>query len=554
MNALMAKLYRQNLPALNEPIMEGLACKYDNLVIPYLESVAQSAARSYPPELKFTRIVPCSPDEEFMELTKPRNNKRTFDLAKSNVYMLKYLSELHGKPLPPQYFSVLYHDRGAEFYIGGTLYHNIPVLSDKVISPGADSVFLRLWRDKITVRRKLHTIVVSGKRENVNFAWATLYRKHSEQKVPVTTRAVTSLAHYLLAKFGFSGLCLKYLGFVPVVWSEDKDDPTKENPDAWVIIESACISPSGYIGNFYKPTKIKMAIPVGYWSQKTLAFIAGIYYTLDHFPEYVHVSNMNIRENWMVLLGHILFSGLHGVPLLLERIGEHLTTIDHYVDTLVISKLKEKGLHIEDFYDLMALVIENFQSFILDAEQSNLSMFGKSLDILYYIYFDITSAFFRINYKITSKKGVLTEKDVLETYRKFLKPGAIYRVTNGKIMTEAVSDSQDHMYPKGTSRLVEQEARPGADRGKSKRLVVSENQHADVSMAQAGCLHFLSKSDPSPTRHANPFMHLDLGTATIIPNPELAELSAKAELMLKGKVSLVNSDMVFENSDEDKDE
>lgn len=552
MNALMARLYRQNQPELNESLMEGLACRYDDYVIPYLESVAKSAARSYPPELKFLRIENCQPDEEFMELTKPRNNKRTFDLAKSNVYMVKYISELSDKLLPPQYFSVLYHERGAEFHIGGTLYHNIPVLSDKVISPGADSVFLRLWRDKITIRRKLHTLCINGRRENVNFAWATLYRKHSDQKVPATTRAVTSLAHYLLAKYGFSTMCMKYLGFVPLVWGDDQARP-EVNDVKFVIIESAGIQPAGYIGNFYKPSKIKMAIPVEQWNQKVLSFVSGIFYTIDNFPEYVHVQNLNVRENWMVLLGHILFSGLHGVPLLLQRISEHLLTIDHYVDTLVISKLKEKGLIIEDFYDLTALIIERFQSFILDAEQSNLSMFGKSLDILYYIYFDITSAFFRINYKLTSKKTTLSEKDVLETYRKFLKPGAIYRVTNGKIMTEAVSDSQDHMYPKGTSRLVEQEARPGADRGKSKRLVVTENQHADVSMAEAGCLHFLSKSDPSPTRHANPFMHLDLATATIIPNPELAALRDKAEMMLRGKVHLASNAIVFENEDEDKE-
>lgn len=558
MQRLFSRLLDKNTVKVNPSVMNGLATLYMKKSEEYIYKVFLSASKSFPPGLTFIGFERCTPEEEYAEITKVKNNKRIFDLARSDLYLVKYKFAYNGVPLPDRYIYLPYVNAGGILSLGGAQYHITPVLSDKVISPGFDSIFVRLLRDKIIFKRCYHTLIIDGTRETTHVIWSQIYRKPREnKKVPITTRSLTSVAHYLFAKYGFTETFAKYAGFVPTVGT---DDITVEKypKDNWIICESAyegsVMRPKTYIGEFYEPTKIKLAIPRDKWTPITKALVTGFYYVADHFPEIIRANYLDKKEEWMVLLGHILFSGLYGKNKLYTNIQEHFVSLDDYVDTIVIEKLKENNHHIDNFYDLLSLILSNFNTMVLDSENSTLSMYGKSLEVLYYVLYDITAGIFKVNFKLSKLvlKKPLNETDITETFNKFMKMGAVFGLSSGKIITESVSYSGDHLYPKITSKITEQESLPGGTRGKSKRLMVGEDKHVDISMVEAGSILFLSKSNPTPTNHINPFVILDLATGTILPNPKFKNIREKTASLLKGKSVQQNAHMssVLDDNDD----
>ena len=126
----------------------------------------------------------------------------------------------------------------------------------------------------------------------------------------------------------------------------------------------------------------------------------------------------------------------------------------------------------------------------------------------------------------TAARRQLTFQDVVGAFNKRFKPGAIFELTAGKIIAEVVSYSGDHKYPKLTAHITAQESKPGGARGSRQRLVVSENQHLDMSMIEGGSILNLSKSNPTPTQRINPFVQLS-ANMTIVQNPKFAALFEK---------------------------
>lgn len=553
MQPLFKRMLDKWTPKANPAVMNGLACIYVSKAEQYIDAVFKSVNRSFPEGLEYVGFERCTPQEEYLETTRPKNNKRTFNLARSDLFLVKYFFKFHGEPLPPRYIFLPYVTDGGIIHLGGALFHITPVLSDKVISPGLDNVFVRLLRDKVIFRRCQHSYVISGIRETIQVVWSAIYRKSKDgKKVPLTTKANTCMVHYLMAKYGFSATFKQYCGFVPVVGEEDIN-PDSYPPEYWVICESDKNKPKTFVGAFYEPTKIRLAIPVDKWNTFVKSMVGGFFYTVDHFPAHVPAKEVDNIPTWMILLGHITFSGLYGYNTLYSKIEEHFTSLDEYVDTIKIEELAEAGYKVENFYDLLALVVRNFDEWVVHSGQHSIPVYGKTLEVLYYVLFDVTAGIFRANFmlnKLATKK-TLTMKDVVETFNKRLKTGAIHGLRGGKIVASNVSYSGDHKYPKITSVLSEQETLPGGSRGRKKRKVVTERDRIHVSMLEAGSLLFLPKSNPSPMSRCNPFIKVNLANGVIESTPEFQEVLEKTDKLLKGHAHVVPS--VFFDDDEPVD-
>ena len=540
MNRLFKQLVETNTPKATPEIMNGLAVSYLPLGERYIDTVFRSAGKSFPQGLEYVGYERCTPTEEFNEITRLKNNKRTFDLAKSNLYLVKYFFRFQGADLAPKYLYLPYVTEAGIIYLGGSCYHLSPILMDKVISPGINSIFVRLLRDKVNFERCYHSMVVNGVRETVQVVWSRIYRKSQEiRKMPTTTKANTSVVHYLLAKYGFNEMFQRFAGFKPVV-GLDEITETAYPRDKYVICESVQVKPKTCLGEFYEPSRIRLAIPVKHWNEFTQSLVAGFFYTVDHFPSRIQPKYVDNKQLWMILLGHIIFSGVFGEGKLHDGILEHFNSLDEYVDDIVIKKLEEIGHHINDFYDLLALIVRHFNDWIVSAAESMISLYGKSLDVLYYAMFDLTSAIFRTNFRLNklATKKLLSPKEIVETMNKHLKMGAIYGLTRNNIAVSSVSYSGDNKYPKITSVVAQQQSTSGATRGRRTRTVVDATKRIHTSMVEAGSLLFLSKSNPTPAVRANMYMYLDLKTGTILPKPKFAKQRERTELMLKGIIPI----------------
>lgn len=536
MNRLFKQLVESKTPQATPAVMEGLAVTYLPQGERYIDTVFRSASKSFPQGLEYIGYERCTPAEEFNEITRLKNNKRTFDLAKSNLYLVKYFFRFQGKDLAPKYLYLPYVTEAGIMYLGGSCYHLSPILMDKVISPGMNSIFVRLLRDKVNFERCYHSMVVNGIRETVQVVWSRIYRKSQEiRKMPTTTKANTSVVHYLLAKYGFHGMFQRFAGFVPVLGTEEITENTHPK-DKWVLCESTQVKPKTCLGEFYEPSKLRVAIPIEHWNEFTQSLVAGFFYTVDHFPSRIKPQYVDNTQLWMILLGHIIFSGVFGEGKLYDGILEHFNSLDEYVDDIVIKKLEEVGYRIDDFYDLLALIVRHFNDWIVNASESMISLYGKSLDVLYYAMFDLTSAIFRTNFRLNklATKKQLTDKEIVETMNKHLKMGVIYGLTRNNIAVSSVSYSGDNKYPKITSVIAQQQSTSGATRGRRTRTVVDATKRIHTSMVEAGSLLFLSKSNPTPAVRANMYLNMDLRTGTIIPKEKFAKQREQTELMLKG--------------------
>lgn len=529
------QLLSQHTPPTNRDVCEGLACTYIPLAPDYVDSVFRSACRSFP-ALEYLGYERCTPQEEFLEITKPKNNRRTYNLAESNIYLVKYFLRYKGKDLPPKYVFLPYVKPGGLIMLSGSCYHLTPVLTDKVISPGTDSVFVRLLRDKINFQRCYHTIVIDDCRETTHVVWAKIYRKTNDnKKIPTTTKANSAIVHYLLAQHGFSEMFKTYVGFCPILGTHDIT-PTNYPPSDWVICRSTQMRPKTYLGEIYQPTDIRLAIPRELWNETVKSFVAGFYYVVDHFPTRIDIEYIDRKNIWLILLGHIIFSGAHSEGRLHEQTMEHFNSLNEYIDIIIVNKLQEIGYNIDNFFSLLGLIVIEFNNWIIGSAKTNTSLYGKSLEILYFALFDITSAIFRTIYRLTkqSLKKDLSEKDVMDILQSHLKPRGIFGLTRSNIVANNVSYSGDNMYPKITSVVAQQKTTTGAKRGKKTRTIVDESKRLHTSMVEAGSLLFLTKSCPTPAARINPFIHLDLRTSTIIPNPKFKDLLESTEEILKG--------------------
>ncbi len=535
--SLLSKVVKRHAPQMNENIMRGIATITMTKVEAYLDRVFKTASASFPPGLTYDGYARCTPIEEYRESTRAKNNRRSFNIAHSDVYMVKYMFSFNGELIPERYIFLPYVHEGGLMSLSGTKYHISPVLSDKVISPGFDNIFVRLLRDRIIFKRKYHSIIVDGKKETSHLIWSNLYRNKSakERKVPDTTKADTCAAHYLFGKFGFSETFKRFLGFIPIVGEEDINE-TNYPAESWVIVESTGYQPRTCLGNFYNRTNLKLAIPRDRYNNLCKALVLGFYYVVDHFPERFRAQDVDNVSLWLILLGHIIYSGVYGENKLYTSMVDHYVSLDDYVDPIVIEKLCESGYQVTDFYSLIAMILDMFNALVLDKEVSTLSMFGKSLETLYYVLYEITAGVFKANFKLSkiASKKPLTQRDVIEAFNKYMKPGAIFRLTSGKLVIETIDYSGDHYYPKITALLAQQESTPGGVRGKSSRLTVGEGQHADASMLQGGSILYLSKSDPTPLRHINPYACVDMTTATVISNKAFYDITTEIEEKLRG--------------------
>lgn len=539
MDSFTAKAIELGVAEPNPIVMNGMAGETLKKAEEYLNEVFK-AIKTFPEELEYLGYERCTPLQEAFEVTKPKNNKRTYDLAKSTIYLTKFKFAYKGKPLLERHIYLPYTEDAGVMYLGGGMFHIVPVLSDKVITNNYNVVFLRLLRDKMIVRKLHHFVFVNGVRYPDIVVYADIYRT-KDTKVQKTTKAVTCFAHYLFAQYGLTETFIKFLGFKPILGKEEinsKNYPTKD----WSIISCSGVKPNTCLDKVYETSTLRMAIPKDKWDSNTKSLVMGFFYIVDHFPDrFTDLDDTSYLDNpdiWKVLLGHIVFSGVFAENKLYQDIEEHFTSLSDYLDPMAKHKLKCLGYDVNNIYELFALVAMKFKDFTGSSNNSRDSLYNKNIEVLYWTLYNITASIFKTVFKLrrrTQKKDI-TEKDIIEIFNKELRTGIVFSLSSGKVVTETVDYSGDHKFIDLTSKMNEQESMPSNDREKAnKRLNPGPAMYVNPYKMEVGQVLYLSKSNPDPLNRINPYLNLDPVDGTIRRNEDLRELLEATEkrLLLK---------------------
>ena len=469
----------------------------------------------------------CNPHEELNALTKKRGTRKTFDTAKSELYMVSYFFNYKGEMLETK-LSLPYSTDANSITLGGSKFNIAPILSDRVISIGVDDIFVKLLRDKLTFKRIGHHYMIDGKRETAQVAWSGVYHRNSKmKKLKATVKMNCSLMHYLLCKYGFTDTFKLFGNCNPVLGSDELITRELYPESEWCICSSTQLKVPGVGKGYYVPSVITIAIRKEEMTPMVKNMLGGFFYTVDHFTTRVHPSleYVDSKRLWMVLLGHIIWSGTINEGKLYDDVNDHLTSLDEYLDSLIIYKLKDLGITIDNLYQLFAIIIENYNNWILDSADKVASMYDKELSILYYVLYEISSAIFNLYFKLkAASKKELTVKEITANLNSCLRTGLIYSITkshHGEVST--ITTSGDNKAFKATCLLRPQSESNRNGGRKDKAIINDPTKRLHVSVAEIGGYSNLPKSNPDGRSRINPCIKFD-SKGVVLRDPKFKEL------------------------------
>ena len=192
------------------------------------------------------------------------------------------------------------------------------------------------------------------------------------------------------------------------------------------------------------------------------------------------------------------------------------------MDLITQQKLRSIGIEVTNTYDFLVHVMKNCNSWILQDSDRISSMYGKELSILNYVLYDMTYSIVDTNFAIhtayrrslTDPKRPLTKKTIDEIFKKRLKPGPIFRITNGRPGVSSIAIPGDNMAFKLTTLLV-----PQTSGGKKVARRDSGGQVSskilDASIAACGGYLNIQKKTPTGRTRQNVYGHItgDFNTA-----------------------------------------
>lgn len=551
-HSVLAKICRQITPPLNPDVMRGLATRYLKDAVGYIDTVTRRNFHEAVPGMEYMGYEVCTPEETFREITRMRSNRRLYDCASSSIFMIKIKVGLRVngelQPFQEKYLSLPYCTDGGLMKLGGTLYHIKSVLTNKVISPGHKLLFVRMLGTRKNFFRIGYSIKVDGETKTTFVVHSAIYDAKGTSKkgtAPATTKAVSCMTHYLLLRYGYTEMCRKYLGHIPVVGTSKTITPENYPSTDWHIVSTAHIhvKPPGVVEQTYESSDIRIAVRKDKWDQGTISLISELFYVIDHFPTHVQVEHMDNCTSWRILLGYILVGGQYTIGRINSQMQEHLTSLDDFVDEFASDKLSEKGYEVRDFYDLAATLSMRFPDLLSENDRAG-NIYEKYYDVIYHVMRPITYALTKTRYALqhAAKRDRPGRGDagnaalfnsLNQVFIRRLQSGAVFNLNKDDTVLETVSYCGDHWYPRITSKVSEQEKASGGKGGS--RRGMSDADHLDVSMIEGGSLLFLPKGNPTPVANKNPYVNIDARTGSIIPNPELKDLLERTKIKLDDK-------------------
>lgn len=528
MDPRLIEMIAEQTPKFTDAVVDGIACAHLNQVEQYVDRMFRTAEVDFPPDVRYLGYRRCTPQEEYNSLTRRlTNTQSTLELARSDVYMVEYRFSFKGEELEPRHLYLPFALDAGIIHIRGSVFHIAPVLADKAVSVGTDSIFIPLNRDKLIFERQVHHFYKNGERETPYVIFSQVYHLTEKQRRvgrKRTVSGVTTLAHYLFAKYGFSRTFEEFCNTSVKVGTSEDITEAQYPPDKYYICSSTRLKPKSVKDPYYQSTDLRVAIAKEDYNLTTSSMIGSLFYIADLFPNRVYAEYIDEPRLWMILLGKLLFGDTASEGKLIEDIMAHLKSLDGYVDSEAKNYLKEDNVFVEDIYMLFMHIIETFSYRLTHSTTQVASMYDKRLMVLRYVMKDIVNGINSFMFKITSfKKRELTKSDVVSAMRSHLKTMMIMSINRHHGEVSSVSYSGDNKYFKLTSLLVLQTESSGSKR-RSKASTNDQAKFLHCSLAEVGSYNTMSKSEPTGRSKINPCVH-------ITPDGAIERDPAKVELL-----------------------
>ncbi len=534
MDTRLFDFIHEKTPKFNRVICDGLAVEHLKFVEEYVDRLLRSAQASFPRGLIYHGYARCTPWEQYMTSTRMRSSKRSYEISRSDVYLVKYMFRYHGNDIRPMFLYLPYVTDGGIIRIRGATYSISPVLADQTISDGVDSLFVKLYKDKLTFNRSVYGFMIDNERTHTDLIISNIHhnaRKNTSKRVPGFD---ATPPHYLFCKFGVTRAFKDFANAQVYVGLEDTINTEKFPADEWSICSSLGLKPRGIKDKDYVPSKLRMAIRKEDYNHVTAIMIGSFFYIVDHFPSQVDPDCIDITDTWLILLGVNATGAETKSGKILISMNTHMESLDQYVDILSRKDLEEIGIHVTDIYQLFAYVIKTMSARIAAAGTTISSMYGKKLTVLYYLLQDINDAISNMHFAWRKKtKGddsrVLTEKDIFE---KYVPVETILRISGSehREVSNVSSSTGNKIFRITTSMRLQSEVVSG----KSDDTVSVDDPMGFLHTSQAEIASFsiLSRTSLTGRDTLNPFARIE-PNGRVERNPDFIQLLDQIQQNIK---------------------
>lgn len=523
---MIPKSVKENLDSkihkINPMIGNGLAVYHMNDVEEYIDSAFRSVVPGFPAGLKYLGCRRCNPLEEYSEVSKNKNGKCIFDVARSDIYLMEYKFSHNDEPFSKFMYLPSVGQAGT-IYLSGSRFVISPILADQVISVGINSAFVRLLKSKLTFNRISHHYRANGVTENVQVAWSKIHNKKSTTtNTRASLAAKSTLVHYLLCKHGFNEMFAQYTAARPVIGGPEIDENRYPSSE-WVICGSSQIPPKNYKGA-YKGSEIRIAVRKEQYVPDVSNLIAGFFYVVDHFPTRVSPDYVNDQKLWMVLMGHVIWAGDNRETKLFNDVQDHISSLNDYMDSIYSKKLKAIGYESRDVYHLFFRIISSFNEWVLTADDRVSTMYDKELSIVPFVCYDIVSNINNLYFALSgAKKKEFTPTKIRNLMNMHLRQGLVFKLNreHGEVTTTGTSG--DNKALKITNLLVPQSNSSKSNKGKGRLVLSDPTKRLHASIAEVGSAWAIPKSEPDGRSRINPTLQIG-PTGAVLRDPATVAL------------------------------
>lgn len=469
MNSVLSATIDKHCPQFNTNVTNGTAKKILETIPAYFDDIIRSSIRSLNSKipLKYEGYRLMSPKEEFNATLVNDNNKMIYDLAESYIYMVEYVFDYKGeKIIRPLYLP--YAEDGNIIRVSNTQYHIIPVLSDTVISPSWDKIFLRLLKNKLTFESQSRNFIVNGEKIPGKVVYTNIVKTDTMKITDNIGKPLTAVSIYVLGEHGFRKTMQKYFNTDKwIVTDKELDDKTRNE---YNVFESSRVKPRSLKDSQYTGHAVKICIHKSILMTPLMEnFIFGVIYSLDILPnESIDMISSIYKGNvedekmfWRIMLGRLIYKNSFTVDRIIVDMDNHYDDLQGYLDNQIKAKLSENGIIVDDFFDLLMRILENYNIWLINSKEYNSNIRNRYIDILYYIMYDLIVGFNKVilalNKRITKKTdGILEKKEIIKTMIAELSPRKIFatvKPSSPALCLLTVDSSLDIKYPKITAVL-----------------------------------------------------------------------------------------------------
>lgn len=544
MSNLLSQCITDATPAtINKHIVHSIAAAHMDDIITYMTKFLSGVFKGGANNIKFISISKCGVHETIQQLRNGPANSLKYGVTVSDLVLYKIMVAFNGQPMVPKYIYLPFCREAGLIKISGSTFRLISILSDKSLSPSTNGVFARLFRYKIGIHFKNHTIRRGDSDIVTKVLISDIYRTNTNKGGKLYTKSKPGPMLYLLAHYGFTEAFTRLIGWVPEILA-----PDAPVPEGMVVFNTTGKMPHlTYIGvvDLYKPTPIRIVISEACDVSAVRAAIGNLFYILDHFP-YITPDNWDDTNIWRVVLGKMI-CGVDTPAKLMSTVDKHMKSLDNYVDSFMVDKIHDEyhdtlgqDFTEDGFFKMLTVVMQRFEQWTLAADEITASTLDKRFETLYHLLYGIIKSVNSFSFDIEQKsENYSTTSNVLKHFNKKVTRGRIYSIRSNNITCSPITYSGDHMYPKITSGAELQLSIPTASSTKSSsksRSVAAANATTTLHETQMYCStqNAITIDRLSPVTYLNIFAPYDPVSRTFIPTQKMIDDTRPLQMILKG--------------------